>query len=134
MLAVEMPQDFSIDSDVEASAPTPATVLLNLGAGAGCTTPSVFTNVPRAALCGCIGASSQSNPGAKHASVPSSNSHHAARVRVANKAARRAFKSGHALNNQLLRAVLADERNFEIVTFDDAALAPAGMADLAPAW
>jgi UDP-3-O-[3-hydroxymyristoyl] N-acetylglucosamine deacetylase len=49
-------------------------------------------------------------------------------------AAYSAFKSGHALNNKLLRAVLADERNFEIVTFDDAALAPAGMADLAPAW
>jgi hypothetical protein len=30
--------------------------------------------------------------------------------------------------------VLADARNFEIVSFDDAALAPAGMADLAPAW
>jgi UDP-3-O-[3-hydroxymyristoyl] N-acetylglucosamine deacetylase len=49
-------------------------------------------------------------------------------------AAYSAFKSGHALNNKLLRAVLADERNFEIVTFDDAALAPAGMAELAPAW
>jgi UDP-3-O-[3-hydroxymyristoyl] N-acetylglucosamine deacetylase len=49
-------------------------------------------------------------------------------------AAYSAFKSGHALNNKLLRAVLADERNFEIVTFDDASLAPAGMAELAPAW
>jgi UDP-3-O-[3-hydroxymyristoyl] N-acetylglucosamine deacetylase len=49
-------------------------------------------------------------------------------------AAYSAFKSGHALNNKLLRAVLADARNFEIVTFDDASLAPAGMAELAPAW
>lgn len=30
-----------------------------------------------------------------------------------------AYKSGHALNNQLLRAVLADENNFKIVTFCD---------------
>ena len=45
-----------------------------------------------------------------------------------------AFKSGHALNNKLLRAVLADASAFEIVTFDDASLAPAGMAELAPAW
>ena len=35
-----------------------------------------------------------------------------------------AVKSGHALNNQLLRAVLADEQNHEIVTFDDASDAP----------
>ena len=45
-----------------------------------------------------------------------------------------AFKSGHALNNKLLRAVLADPSAREIVTFDDASLAPAGMAELAPAW
>ncbi|HUG23853.1 UDP-3-O-acyl-N-acetylglucosamine deacetylase [Piscinibacter sp.] len=44
------------------------------------------------------------------------------------------FKSGHALNNRLLRAVLADETSYEIVTFDDAARAPAGLAELAPAW
>ena len=49
-------------------------------------------------------------------------------------AAYSAFKSGHALNNKLLRAVLADAQNYKIVSFDDAALAPAGMADLAPAW
>ena len=35
-----------------------------------------------------------------------------------------AYKSGHALNNMLIRAVLADEANYEIVTFDDAAQAP----------
>ena len=44
------------------------------------------------------------------------------------------FKSGHALNNKLLRAVFADRSSFEIVSFDDAALAPAGFAELAPAW
>ena len=45
-----------------------------------------------------------------------------------------AFKSGHALNNRLLRALLADTSNYEIVTFDDASQAPAGLAELAPAW
>ncbi|HJV95362.1 MAG TPA: UDP-3-O-acyl-N-acetylglucosamine deacetylase [Albitalea sp.] len=45
-----------------------------------------------------------------------------------------AFKSGHALNNKLLRAVLADPSSHEIVSFDDASRAPAGLADLAPAW
>jgi UDP-3-O-[3-hydroxymyristoyl] N-acetylglucosamine deacetylase len=45
-----------------------------------------------------------------------------------------AFRSGHALNNKLVRAVLADRAAYEIVTFDDAASAPAGLAELAPAW
>jgi UDP-3-O-[3-hydroxymyristoyl] N-acetylglucosamine deacetylase len=45
-----------------------------------------------------------------------------------------AFKSGHALNNRLLRALLADPSAFEIVSFDDASQAPAGLAELAPAW
>jgi UDP-3-O-[3-hydroxymyristoyl] N-acetylglucosamine deacetylase len=45
-----------------------------------------------------------------------------------------AFKSGHALNNQLIRALLADTSAFEIVTFTDAAQAPVGLAELAPAW
>ena len=45
-----------------------------------------------------------------------------------------AFKSGHALNNKLLRALLADPSAWETVTFDDAAQAPAGLAELAPAW
>ena len=49
-------------------------------------------------------------------------------------AAYSAFKSGHALNNKLLRAVLADASSFEIVSFSDARQAPAGLADLAPAW
>jgi UDP-3-O-[3-hydroxymyristoyl] N-acetylglucosamine deacetylase len=45
-----------------------------------------------------------------------------------------AFKSGHALNNKLMRALLADASAWEIVTFDDAAQAPHGLAELAPAW
>jgi UDP-3-O-[3-hydroxymyristoyl] N-acetylglucosamine deacetylase len=44
------------------------------------------------------------------------------------------FKSGHALNNRLLRALMAAPDAYEIVTFDDAAQAPAGLAELAPAW
>ena len=35
-----------------------------------------------------------------------------------------AYKSGHALNNLLVREVLSDENNFEIVTFDDNVTAP----------
>jgi UDP-3-O-[3-hydroxymyristoyl] N-acetylglucosamine deacetylase len=49
-------------------------------------------------------------------------------------AAYSAFKSGHALNNKLLRALLADPSACETVSFDDASKAPAGFADLAPAW
>jgi UDP-3-O-[3-hydroxymyristoyl] N-acetylglucosamine deacetylase len=45
-----------------------------------------------------------------------------------------AFKSGHALNNRLLRQLLADREAYDIVSFDDARDAPAGFADLAPAW
>ena len=44
------------------------------------------------------------------------------------------YKSGHALNNKLLRAVLADASAYEIVTFEDERKAPAGLAALAPAW
>jgi UDP-3-O-[3-hydroxymyristoyl] N-acetylglucosamine deacetylase len=49
-------------------------------------------------------------------------------------AAYTAFKSGHALNNQLLRKLLADASAYEVVTFDDEREAPAGFAELAPAW
>ena len=49
-------------------------------------------------------------------------------------AAYSAFRSGHALNNKLLRELLADEDAYEIVTFDDEKQAPAGFAELAPAW
>jgi UDP-3-O-[3-hydroxymyristoyl] N-acetylglucosamine deacetylase len=45
-----------------------------------------------------------------------------------------AFKSGHALNNKLLRALLANPEAFEVVSFDAATDAPAGFAELAPAW
>ena len=34
------------------------------------------------------------------------------------------YKSGHALNNQLLRNVMSDPNNYEIVTFDDEKLCP----------
>ncbi len=44
------------------------------------------------------------------------------------------FKSGHALNNLLLRELLSRPAAFEIVSFDDATLAPPGFAELAPAW
>ncbi len=49
-------------------------------------------------------------------------------------AAYSAFKSGHALNNKLVRALLDDPAASERVSFDDAAQAPAGLAELAPAW
>jgi len=49
-------------------------------------------------------------------------------------AAYTAFKGGHALNNRLLRQLLADRSAWEIVTFEDARQAPAGWAELAPAW
>jgi UDP-3-O-[3-hydroxymyristoyl] N-acetylglucosamine deacetylase len=45
-----------------------------------------------------------------------------------------AFKSGHALNNKLLRALLARADAWEIVTFDDEKLAPSGFTQLARAW
>ena len=45
-----------------------------------------------------------------------------------------AFKGGHALNNRLLRQLLATREAWEIVTFDDVRQAPAGLAELAPAW
>jgi len=38
-----------------------------------------------------------------------------------------AFKSGHALNNQLLRALLADESAWEYCSFDNDAQAPVGF-------
>ncbi len=45
-----------------------------------------------------------------------------------------AFRSGHALNNRLLRQLLADQEAWELVTFEDEHLAPEGFAELAPAW
>ncbi|TXI20418.1 MAG: UDP-3-O-acyl-N-acetylglucosamine deacetylase [Roseateles sp.] len=49
-------------------------------------------------------------------------------------AAYTSFKGGHALNNKLLRALLADPDAYELVQFDDERAAPAGFAELAPAW
>ena len=49
-------------------------------------------------------------------------------------AAYSAFRSGHAMNNQLLRALLAQPDAYEIVSFDREREAPAGFAQLAPAW
>ena len=49
-------------------------------------------------------------------------------------AAYSAFRSGHALNNQLLRALLAQPDAYEMVSFDQEREAPAGFAQLAPAW
>ena len=45
-----------------------------------------------------------------------------------------AFKGGHALNNRLLRQLLADRTAYEVVSFDQPADAPRGLAELAPAW
>ena len=39
-----------------------------------------------------------------------------------------AYKSGHDLNNRLLRALLADESAWEEVTFDDPGKAPISYA------
>jgi UDP-3-O-[3-hydroxymyristoyl] N-acetylglucosamine deacetylase len=49
-------------------------------------------------------------------------------------AAYSAFRSGHALNNKLLRELLAHKDAYEIVTFEDEKKAPAGFATLARAW
>ena len=45
-----------------------------------------------------------------------------------------AYKSGHALNNLLLRKLLADQTAYDVVTFEDESRAPPGLAELAPAW
>ncbi len=44
------------------------------------------------------------------------------------------FKSGHALNNLLLRALFAQPDAWDLVSFDSAADAPPGFAELAPVW
>lgn len=41
----------------------------------------------------------------------------------------RAYKSGHALNNKLLRAVLADQEAWEWATFEDTATSPVAFAE-----
>ena len=45
-----------------------------------------------------------------------------------------AFRSGHAMNNLLLRELLSHPEAYEVVTFEDARKAPPGLAQLAPAW
>ena len=49
-------------------------------------------------------------------------------------AAYSAFRSGHAMNNRLLRELLAHPEAFEVVTFDDEKKAPIGFAVPARAW
>lgn len=49
-------------------------------------------------------------------------------------AAYSAFRSGHALNNRLLRELLAQPQAWEIVSFEQERQAPAGFAQLAQAW
>ena len=45
-----------------------------------------------------------------------------------------AFRSGHALNNKLLRELLSHQDAWEIATFEDVREAPAGFAQPARAW
>jgi UDP-3-O-[3-hydroxymyristoyl] N-acetylglucosamine deacetylase len=45
-----------------------------------------------------------------------------------------AFRSGHALNNRLLRQLLSQQGAYEVVSFEDERQAPRGLARLAPAW
>jgi len=45
-----------------------------------------------------------------------------------------AFRSGHALNNLLLRELLAHPEAWDVVTFDNENHAPKGFAQLARAW
>ncbi|GAB3468449.1 UDP-3-O-acyl-N-acetylglucosamine deacetylase [Polaromonas eurypsychrophila] len=49
-------------------------------------------------------------------------------------AAYSAFRSGHALNNKLLRELLSHADSYEVVTFEDEKKAPQGFAQLARAW
>ena len=42
-----------------------------------------------------------------------------------------AYKSGHGLNNQMIRALLADTTAWEYVTFDDVSVAPVGFQEQA---
>ena len=49
-------------------------------------------------------------------------------------AAYTAFRSGHAMNNRLLRALLDQTDAWEVVSFDDEKRAPPGLVSLARAW
>jgi len=49
-------------------------------------------------------------------------------------AAYKAFRSGHALNNKLLRELLSHSDAYEVVTFEDEKRAPRGFGEVARAW
>jgi len=49
-------------------------------------------------------------------------------------AAYSAYRSGHALNNLLLRELLAQPEHYEVLSFENEGSAPRGFAQLAPAW
>lgn len=49
-------------------------------------------------------------------------------------AAYSAFRSGHAMNNQLLRALLAERDAWDVVSFEDERQAPQGFAQPLRAW
>ncbi|PUE46443.1 UDP-3-O-[3-hydroxymyristoyl] N-acetylglucosamine deacetylase [Limnohabitans sp. 2KL-1] len=49
-------------------------------------------------------------------------------------AAYSAFRSGHAMNNLLLRELLSQPDAYEVVSFDKSSQAPKGFAALQPAW
>lgn len=49
-------------------------------------------------------------------------------------AAYSAFRSGHALNNKLLRALLAQPDAYQLVTFENERAAPQGFNEVARAW
>ena len=49
-------------------------------------------------------------------------------------AAYSAFRSGHAMNNLLLRELLAQRDAWDVVTFEDERQAPTGFAQPARAW
>ena len=49
-------------------------------------------------------------------------------------AAYSAFRSGHAMNNKLLRELLAQRDAWDVVTFEDEKQAPVGFAQPARAW
>jgi UDP-3-O-[3-hydroxymyristoyl] N-acetylglucosamine deacetylase len=49
-------------------------------------------------------------------------------------AAYSAFRSGHAMNNLLLRELLSRPDAYEVVSFEDERRAPSGFARMLPAW
>lgn len=94
-------QSFSASSTVSGAAGLggvgfPVGVPLKRGAGAGCTTPSTSTKLPRSLKCACPDASANESTGAKQTSVPSSSAHHSARVRVRTRSATAALAHGQA--------------------------------------